>query len=137
MLKNMVKKYYDKSYNLNCAEVIIYAANEEYGLNLNKEAFKTMSAFGGGMAVEDVCGAITGSLAVIGIMFTKNISHESTKIKELSKKFFQEYENILGFRDCRELKEKYHNYDIRCSIMVETAADVLEKIINSQNGERN
>ena len=34
MLVDTVKKYYDKEYDLNCAETIIYAANEEYGLNL-------------------------------------------------------------------------------------------------------
>jgi C_GCAxxG_C_C family probable redox protein len=137
LLKNNVNKYYDKAYNLNCAEVMIYAANDEYKLNLNHDTFKTMSAFGGGMVVGDVCGAITGSLAVLGIMFTKNISHESTKIKELSKKFFNRYHSRLGYRDCMELKSKYHNDELRCSIMIETAADVLDEIITEEKNEGN
>lgn len=137
MLKNNVKKYYDKSYNLNCAEVMIYAANEEYKLNLSHDTLKTMSAFGGGMSVGSVCGAITGSLAVLGIMFTNNISHESNIIKELSKKLFYKYDNKLGLRDCIDLKNKYHNDELRCSIMVETAADVLDEIITERKNEGN
>ena len=36
MLINKINKYYTKEYNLNCAEVMIYSASEEYDLNLNK-----------------------------------------------------------------------------------------------------
>lgn len=84
MLIDYVKKYYGTQYDLNCAEKIIYAANDAYDLKLDKKAFKTMAAFGGGMAIEDVCGAITGSLAVLGIIFVENRAHESSKIKEIS-----------------------------------------------------
>jgi len=55
MLLEVVKKYYGEKYDLNCSETILYAANEEYGLNLSKETFKTMAAFGGGMAIEATC----------------------------------------------------------------------------------
>lgn len=129
MLLDKVKKYYGKEYDLNCAETMIYAANEEYSLNLDKNTLKTMSAFGGGMAVESVCGAITGALAVIGIMFTKERSHESTKIKELSKEFFNRFQGKLGTVNCGELKAKYRNDEDRCSKMMYAAAEILEAII--------
>lgn len=47
MLKEIVIKYWDDKYDLNCAECLIYASNEEYDLNLSKDALKTMAAFGG------------------------------------------------------------------------------------------
>jgi C_GCAxxG_C_C family probable redox protein len=129
LLLEKAKKYYSKTYNLNCAETMLYAANEEYNMNLSKETFKTMAAFGGGMGVESVCGAITGSLAALSILFTIEKGHESDKIKNLGKEFFQKYTQTLGTNNCAKLKTKYKNDEIRCSIMIETAAKILDEIV--------
>lgn len=132
MLIDKIKKYYSEEYDLNCAETIIYAANEEYKLNLDKITLKTMAAFGGGMGVESVCGAITGSLAVLGIAFTKERAHESEKIKELSQEFFKKFEDKLGTKGCKDLKEKYRNDEIRCGIIIDTAAEILDEIVRRE-----
>ena len=132
MLVDRVRHFYDKAYDLNCAETIIYAANKEYDLGLKKETLKTMSAFGGGMGVESVCGAITGALAVIGIIFTKEKSHESERVKQLSQEFFQRFVEKLGTDNCKALKGKYRNDEMRCSIMVEVAAEILDDIVNRE-----
>lgn len=129
MLLEKVRKYYDKSYDLNCAETIVYAANEEYGLNLSKETIKTMAAFGGGMGVESVCGAITGALAIIGIMFTNERAHESDINKILAQEFFAKFHEKLGTDNCKELKANYRNDEIRCSKMLEVSAEILDEII--------
>lgn len=136
MLKEKVKKYYGKSFNLNCAETIIYAANEEYNLNLGADALKMMASFGGGMGIESICGVITGSLSVLGIMFVKEKAHESDLIKNLSKEFFQRFEAEFETKNCYELKAKYRNDDIRCSRMVYKAADILDEIINEKEEKR-
>lgn len=130
MLRDKVKKYYDKSYDLNCAETILYAANEEYNLHLEAQTLKTMAAFGGGMGIGSVCGACTGALAVLGIIFTKDRAHESDKIRNLSQRFLEEFYNKLGTLQCTELTEKYKNDIDRCSTMIYEAADILDKIIN-------
>lgn len=135
MLLEKVRKYYGKKYDLNCAETILYAANEEYNMNLSKETFKTMAAFGGGMAIESVCGAITGSLAVISILFTKDRGHESDKVKNLSKKFFEKFNNVFKTDNCAELKKAYRNDEERCSLMIEEAAKILDEIIKNKESE--
>lgn len=133
MLKEYALKYYNKSYDLNCAETIMYAANEEYKLNLPKEAFKTMSSFGGGLAVEEVCGAVTGAAAVLGIMFTQERAHESNKIKELTKELMERFKKELTTNNCAELKAQYKKDDERrCVKMIEVSADILEDIINRE-----
>jgi C_GCAxxG_C_C family probable redox protein len=132
MLKEKLKKYYDEKYDLNCAETILYAANDEYGLEIDKTGLKTMAAFGGGMGIEGLCGAITGSLAVLGIVFVKERAHESTKIKELSKKFIGDFKEKLGTDNCRELKAQYRNDEERCWRMIETAGEILDDIIKSE-----
>lgn len=129
MFLEYVEKYYNKKYDLNCAETIIYAANEAYDLKLDKNTLKTMSAFGGGMAIGDVCGAITGALAVLGIMFTEDRSHESDKIKKLTSEFFNKFNEALGLKNCYELKEKYFDSNQRCSKMLYTSAEILEQLI--------
>lgn len=129
MLVEKVKKYYEKEYDLNCAETIIYAANEEYNLELDKKALKTMAAFGGGMAIESICGAITGSLAVLGILFTKERAHESDRIKELTKEFFNRFEEKFGTSSCNKLKEGYRTEESRCSAMLYSAAETLDEIV--------
>ncbi len=91
MLLDVVKKYYGEEYDLNCAETMLYAANEEYGLNLSKETFKTMAAFGGGMGVESTCGVITGAISVLGILFTKERAHESDYVKTLTQEFIENF----------------------------------------------
>lgn len=132
MLLDKARKYYQKEYNLNCAETILYAANEEYNLDLSKETFKTMAAFGGGMAVENVCGAACGAIAVIGILFTKDRAHESDKIKNLTSEFMNSFQNELNTLNCKELKEKYKKDESRCIFIIETAAKILANIVNHE-----
>lgn len=132
MLLQKVHKYYEKQYDLNCAEVIIYAANEEYNLKLDKKTLKTMAAFGGGMGIESVCGAISGALAVIGILFTKERAHESDRNKLLAKEMFEKFEAKLGTSNCKDLKEQYKNDDVRCSIMIDAAGEILDEIVQRE-----
>ena len=128
MLMDKINKYYTKEYNFSCSEVMIYAANDEYNMNLKSETFKTMSSFGGGMGIESVCGAITGSLAVIGILFTKEKAHEGDRVKKICQEFFQKFEAKLGTDNCAKLKAKYKKED-SCRVMIETAAEILDEIV--------
>ncbi|NGX99214.1 MAG: hypothetical protein G4V63_29660 [Candidatus Afipia apatlaquensis] len=136
MLLDKAKKYYDKSYDLNCAETILYAANEEYNMNLSKETLKTMAAFGGGMAVEGVCGAVSGALASLSILFTNERGHESDRIKKLTTEFFTKFREALGNENCRELKPKYRNDEIRCTVMIETAAKILDEMVTREQNHK-
>ena len=132
MLLEKIEKYYGKSYDLNCAETILYAASEEYSLNLSKETFKTMAGFGGGMAVEKVCGALTGAIAVLGVMYTKERSHEDTKMKILTQEMYNRFVEKLGTENCGKLKLNYRTEETRCSSMVNIAGGILEDIVNRE-----
>lgn len=135
MLIDTVKKYYEKEYDLNCAETIIYAANEEYGLNLSHQTLKTMAAFGGGMAVESTCGVITGSIAVLGIMFTKEKAHESDRIKLLTQEFIDTFVSELKTESCARLKNRYRDDEKRCADIVFKGAEILDNIVNKNKAK--
>jgi C_GCAxxG_C_C family probable redox protein len=129
MLLEVVKKYYGEKYDLNCSETILYAANEEYDLNLSKETFKTMAAFGGGMAIEATCGVITGAICVLGILFTKERAHESDYVKTLTQEFIEKFKEQCKVLNCDELKASYRNDEIRCLNIVEKGAVILDNIV--------
>ncbi len=135
MLKDKVMKYYAEDNDLNCAEAMLYGSNDEYDLNLSEDALKTMSAFGGGMAVESVCGALTGAVAVLGVMFTGDKSLDKDRRKEIIADFYKSFEEKLGTDNCEELKEKYRDEVEGCLRVVELSAEVLEEIIDKYNKE--
>ncbi|NLN48950.1 MAG: hypothetical protein GX154_07715 [Clostridiales bacterium] len=136
MLSDTVKKYYSVDFGLNCAESVLYAANEEYGLGLDKSALKTMAAFGGGMGVEEACGAMTGSLAALGVIFVKDRAHESDKIKLLTKEFIRDFKEKLSTDNCRDLKEIFKNDKNKCEYIVVVAAQILDDIVRKEVGYR-
>lgn len=48
MLKELIQEGYGVKEDLNCAETILYAANQVYHLDLNSDSLKLAAAFGGG-----------------------------------------------------------------------------------------
>lgn len=132
MIKDIIDKYRSKERDLNCAEIMLLSANEAYNLKLQNETVKAVAAFGGGMGVEGVCGAISSSLAVLGIMFVNERAHESTKIKDISKGFFDLFQKKLGTNNCKELKSRYRNEEFGCRDILYAAGGALEEIINNE-----
>ena len=130
MLVDLVNKYYDKKYDLNCAECMLVAANEEYDLNISKQTLMTMASFGGGMAIGSVCGAATGAIAVLALMFTNDRGHKSPHVKEMTSKFLNEFNMKMNSLDCISLKENYYDLENRGSKMMMVSAELLQEIIN-------
>lgn len=133
MLKELVESGYGIEEDYNCAETILAGANIVYNLGLDKEALKLAAGFGGGMAIESVCGALTGGIMVMGTMFVQEKAHESSRIKKLTKEFFQAFEKKMGSIECTPLKGKYRTKEEKCYYVKLIAAEVLDEII-ANNG---
>lgn len=130
MLIERVRKYYNKEYDLNCAECMLVAANEEYDLNMSKQTLMTMASFGGGMSIGSVCGAVTGAIAVIGVMFTNERGHQSPHVREMTARLIEEFNRRMEALDCITLKQNYYKEDgQRCILMMEVATEVLQELI--------
>ncbi len=127
MLEDAVGKQYSRNdVERNCAEAMVYGANDEYGLDLPQEAFFTMGAFGGGMRIKSICGAVTGSLAVLGILFNSEIYEKQERMKRIAEEFIAEFEKRYGHLECSVLRDKYRDPVIGCETTVRMAARVLE-----------
>lgn len=132
MLYDLLKDGFAKGKDLNCAEQMIYGANEAYELGLHKTSLKLSAAFGGGMGIEDKCGAITGALMVLSHLYVKDRAHESNKIKVLSEELFENYQNRMKSIDCKPLKEMYRTEEMKCTEVILAAATILDEIIEKE-----
>ena len=132
MLADLIKQGFGDMEDLNCAEKILYGANIAYNLDLNKEALKLAAGFGGGMAIEDKCGALTASIMVLGRLFVNDSAHESSRIKDLAKELFEDYKKEMGTIDCAPLKDKYRTEEFKCRNIIIKAAEVLDRIVKRE-----
>lgn len=90
-----------------------------------------MAGFGGGIATGDVCGAITGAIGVIGVIFTETSGHENPIVREMTREFIRRFKEKLGFIKCIDLKKEYINIK-RCTLMIETGTEILDDIISEK-----
>lgn len=129
MLKELIDEGFGVKEDLNCAEKILYGANKVYDLNLDSNSLKLAAGFGGGMAIEDKCGALTAAIMVLGTLAVEKNAHESDRIKVLVKELFSEYKKETGSIDCAPLKDKYRTPEKGCLDVISIAAGVLDKIV--------
>lgn len=129
MLAERIKNGFGEKEDLNCAEKILSAANTEYNLGLDNESLKLASGFGGGMAIQDKCGALTAAIMVLGKLFVKKRAHETEKIKELTQELFDEYTKEMGYIDCKPLKEMHRTEELKCRDVIAKAAEILDRIV--------
>ena len=132
MLAELIKNGYGEKEDLNCAEKILWGANYAYNLGLDSESLKLASGFGGGMAIEDKCGALTGAIMVLGKLFVVERAHESDKIKELTRELFDDYKKEMESIDCQPLKDMYRTEELKCSLVILKAAEILDRIISRE-----
>ena len=129
MLSELIKNGFGEKEDLNCAEKILQGANIAYNLGLDRESLKLASGFGGGMAIQDKCGALTAAIMVLGKLFVKERAHESNKIKELTIELFDEYNREMLHIDCEPLKEMYRTEELKCRNVILKAAEILDIIV--------
>ena len=132
MLKELIQDGYGVKEDLNCAEIILYGANQVYHLNLNSDSLKLAAAFGGGMAIESICGVLTASLMVLGKIFIKETAHKHPEIKELSKELFNTFAKEMGDIMCKPLKDNYRTEEKKCRDIILKGAKILDKIVTRE-----
>ena len=133
MLSTLIMEGYGEKEDFNCAEKILYGANQAYELNLDKQFLKMSAGFGGGMAIESVCGTLTAAVMVLGLLFVKDNAHESSRIKNLTQELLNTYHTEMGDIDCGPLKAKYRTEELKCKNVILKAAQILDTIVKREN----
>lgn len=96
--------YFDT--NFNCAQSVLTAFAEEYGLSV-EEAFRIATAFGGGIGRQQLtCGAVTGAAMALGLKFDSAKSDYDGHKKmtyERTVQLFDAFTQLNGSVTCRKL----------------------------------
>lgn len=132
MLASLIRSGYGIDEDLNCAETILYGANIAYQLGFEREDLKVAAGFGGGMAIESVCGALTAAIMVLGRLFVTERAHEGTRIKELTQELFDAYAKEMGSIYCAPLKQAHRTETLKCRMVVLKAAEILDSLIQRE-----
>ncbi len=132
MLKDLIADNFGEAQDLNCAEKILYGANKVYRLGLPDESLKIAAGFGGGMGIENVCGALTASIMVLSKLAVVSHAHENGRIKQLAQDFFTAYQHEMSNIDCTTLKKNYRNDEEKCKHVIMKAAEILDKLVTKE-----
>lgn len=134
MLKEAAIAYYQKGYN--CAESIIRAGNDVYGLELHDHDMKMTAAFGGGFQIGDVCGALSGAACVISSRYVESKAHDCNDLRALTQKLVIAFQTRMGSRLCSQIKPRFHTAVQGCENTVAISAEVLEQVIQEWDTTR-
>ncbi|MFX1394502.1 MAG: C-GCAxxG-C-C family protein [Promethearchaeota archaeon] len=127
-----------------CSQAILSTYGRQFDLN-HELALKISTAFGGGMAMGKVCGAVTGAFMVIGLKYGRiKIDEEGAKEKtyELVREFVNRFKARNGAIICKKLlncnpstpegrrfaKEK-NLFTTLCPKFVQDSAEIIEEIL--------
>jgi len=96
--------YFSRDYN--CAQSVLLAMQEYYGIRRNRLIPRIATAFGGGIGRRgSLCGALTGATMAIGLKHgtDKTVLIEKDKAYEIALKFYDQFAKECGSPFCREL----------------------------------
>ena len=130
-----------------CSQAVLAAFAEECGLT-EKQALKLGSCFGGGMRKGEVCGACTGALMVLGLLYGQD-DKEDTASREtadaVNDMMMDGFAAVSGSYLCKELLKcdisteegaeyarEHALFTEFCPQMVANAVEVLEQIMGQQ-----
>lgn len=140
--------YYKR--NFNCSQAVFTTYAVECGMD-EKLALKIATNFGGGARKGELCGAVSGAMMVLGLLFGHSES-EDTETKKivyaLSEEYMTRFAKVNGSTVCRDLlgydltkpedmeiiKEK-QLFTTKCVEMVQSAVEVLEELLAEKMGE--
>ena len=128
-----------------CSQSVLAAFADEVGLT-EEQALKLGACFGGGMRQGEVCGAVTGALMVLGMLYGQydiNDTQSRQVANEVNVKMMDRFRKKCGSYICNDLlgcdistqtgveyARANNLFTELCPQMVANAVDVLEEIIN-------
>lgn len=143
--KEKALEYFAKKYH--CSQAVLAAFAPECGIS-EEQALKLGSCFGSGMRQGEVCGACTGALMALGLLYGQSdITNTQSRIKanSVNDKMMKRFAKISGSYICNNLlkcniaTKEGIDYAISnnlftdfCPKMVANAIDIVEKIIEEE-----
>jgi len=136
----------------NCAQAVIWSFCDDIGLEADT-ALRIACGFGGGVAKrQEVCGAVTGGIMVLGMMLGEGDQQDRSATEETyakSEEFISRFEAVHGSSNCLQLldgcdinteegRKTMKDLDLRnvtCKACVQTAVEILKEMIKDLSGD--
>ena len=133
--------------HFHCSQAVLAAYADECGIT-KEQALKLGGCLGSGMRRGEVCGACTGALMVLGLLFGQSDKEDLTSRRrsdEVNDRMMDLFAQKSGSYLCREIigydisteeAKKYareHHLYANCHEMVGNAVDALEEILQKNN----
>lgn len=140
--KERALTYFDQKFH--CSQAVLAAYAEQCGIT-EEQALKLGACFGSGMRKGEVCGACTGALMVLGLLYgqhDKNDLESRMTANTVNDEMMERFAQACGSYICKDLLKcdistpegkayaiEKHLFTEFCPIMVANAVDILEQII--------
>ena len=132
----LIEDGFFKDRDLNCAETVLYSANETYGWNLPHDSLLLSAGFGGGVGGQELlCGALSGGVMALGKLFVKDRGHESDLGKKIIQEYFELFEKEMGAIDCAPLKETHRSETEGCRSVILASARCLDQVVEKHQAD--
>ena len=90
------------------------------------------------MQCGSTCGAVLSAVAVLSMKYIAERAHDSKEIKPVTQSLMQSFTEQYGSTLCKDIKPQSFNPEYRCKKTIESACDILEKVIEEfEAGKRN
>ncbi|MCQ2979378.1 MAG: C-GCAxxG-C-C family protein [Clostridia bacterium] len=144
--KRKAVNYFNEGYL--CSQAVFMAYAKDLGLT-KEQAAKIAGPFGSGMRIAETCGAVTGALMVIGMIYgisdpkdLKAKQHQNHATEEFIRKF-ERIETSVKCKDLlrcdirtpegRQFAIENNLFKCFCPKMVGRACDMLKEVIEEEN----
>ena len=141
----LAKKYHDMG--MNCAQSLLLAYQDKTGMD-EATCCGVASAFGGGVRCGGICGAISGAVMVLGMLYPhtmENGNDGKQRATKLTKEFQRRFVEQFGYLNCRELLAakdiepmpvtKELGVTDHCGVMIVSAAEILFDLLRELEEE--
>lgn len=139
------KKY--REMGMNCGQSVLLAFRDRIGFS-EEQCFGIASGMGGGFRCGGICGALSGAILVLGLLYPHTPETGAVgkqRITLLTKEFQRRYMERFGYLNCRELlaekdlhgtayAEELADGD-HCGLMIYTAIELLSDYLDELEGK--
>lgn len=130
---DLVKDYFYRG-GLNCAESTVRLLASMGKYEIPKDLIKAMSGFGGGMQRGLTCGAVTASVALLGLFTGRTEPSESREPSAQAVRIYlEEFEKRFGSLICEKLKADFESKSeemyAHCAKFVTASVEIVVNIL--------
>jgi C_GCAxxG_C_C family probable redox protein len=139
---DVAESYFSDGFS--CSQAVLLAFSSELGVPENT-ATKVAEAFGGGLAIAETCGAVTGALMALGLKYGREEPADAgakQETRRLTREFMEAFKAQHGTLVCRELlgvdistpegnqqANEAGLFKARCPIFVRSAVEIAEGLL--------